>query len=582
MQFTHICIKNFRNFANLSIDLNNKNVIFGLNDVGKTNFLSAIRCIFDYKFRNNITENDFFQKDINNTIDILLSIEINDSTDDDAFLRTNLHGALKDNQNNPTIIKLRLKVSWDSSQQDVYSELFWGNNDDIELLTEIPNKGLYKTKLDDIFFTIHFDALTDGVKDFQANKKELIHMFNEDDSNLSTNLKTKADEINALLSNSSIVKELQEQLTNEYSSLRDEHSTIILQSEQSIGRLSSGLKPYVQLENNGNLYPSSGDGRKKILSYAIRNTLAKKSDTHKINVYLFEEPENSLHKSLQRSLSRKIFNPDDSETYKYFFLTTHSSEIVSEMDDTMLIRLGMNQYNSYIFKVPKEYKNLSKMYSDRMAEAIFYNRVLLVEGPSEKLLFETILQSQNIYIEEAGGFILSIRGIAFKPYFELFEKLGISIFVRTDNDLKPNEDNQLTYSFPGMKRLSNLFTIKNNTKLSNINIWNNPLNFKEPKTLIEIKNAIYACPDRQLLAENNLFLSQIDLENDMLAKAGNQIITDLTAYEETSTLDSHSKVIAWLQNSKQKNMVTFLTAMSDETALLLYQNLDGLKEFVDG
>lgn len=114
------------------------------------------------------------------------------------------------------------------------------------------------------------------------------------------------------------------------------------------------------------------------------------------------------------------------------------------------------------------------------------------------------------------------------------------------------------------------------------NIWDNSFDFKEPQTLMKIKHDIYACQDRKLLAENNLFLSQIDLEHDMLAKAGNQIITDLTAYKETSTLDSHSKVITWLQNSKQKNMVTFLTAMSDETALLLYQNLDGLKEFVDG
>ena len=44
MKFDAVTIKNFRNFENITIDLTNKNVLFGMNDVGKTNFLN---------FRNN-------------------------------------------------------------------------------------------------------------------------------------------------------------------------------------------------------------------------------------------------------------------------------------------------------------------------------------------------------------------------------------------------------------------------------------------------------------------------------------------------------------------------------------------------
>ena len=39
MKFDAVTIKNFRNFENITIDLTNKNVLFGMNDVGKTNFL---------------------------------------------------------------------------------------------------------------------------------------------------------------------------------------------------------------------------------------------------------------------------------------------------------------------------------------------------------------------------------------------------------------------------------------------------------------------------------------------------------------------------------------------------------------
>ena len=47
MKFENIRIKNFRNFEDVTIDISNKNIFFGLNDVGKTNFLYALRYIFD-------------------------------------------------------------------------------------------------------------------------------------------------------------------------------------------------------------------------------------------------------------------------------------------------------------------------------------------------------------------------------------------------------------------------------------------------------------------------------------------------------------------------------------------------------
>ncbi|NRF93775.1 AAA family ATPase [Paenibacillus frigoriresistens] len=42
MILKHLTIENFRNFENISMDLTNRNIVFGLNDIGKSNFLSAI------------------------------------------------------------------------------------------------------------------------------------------------------------------------------------------------------------------------------------------------------------------------------------------------------------------------------------------------------------------------------------------------------------------------------------------------------------------------------------------------------------------------------------------------------------
>ena len=47
MEFSKITIKNFRNFKDITVNLSNRNVLFGMNDVGKTNFLYALRFLFD-------------------------------------------------------------------------------------------------------------------------------------------------------------------------------------------------------------------------------------------------------------------------------------------------------------------------------------------------------------------------------------------------------------------------------------------------------------------------------------------------------------------------------------------------------
>ena len=47
MKLKTLSIKNFRNFEDISITLSNKNVVFGMNDVGKTNFLYALRFLFE-------------------------------------------------------------------------------------------------------------------------------------------------------------------------------------------------------------------------------------------------------------------------------------------------------------------------------------------------------------------------------------------------------------------------------------------------------------------------------------------------------------------------------------------------------
>ena len=69
MKFDAVTIKNFRNFEYIAINLTNKNVLFGMNDVGKTNFLYALRFLFDKDIRRqNFTDTDYYV--VNNALTI--------------------------------------------------------------------------------------------------------------------------------------------------------------------------------------------------------------------------------------------------------------------------------------------------------------------------------------------------------------------------------------------------------------------------------------------------------------------------------------------------------------------------------
>lgn len=71
-----------------------------------------------------------------------------------------------------------------------------------------------------------------------------------------------------------------------------------------------------------------------------------------------------------------------------------------------------------------------------LAEAIFANKVLLVEGPSELLLFERVLSTINPFYEVDGIYILSVEGVGFSQYCKILNALKIKWIVKTDNDLR--------------------------------------------------------------------------------------------------------------------------------------------------
>lgn len=172
MKFNSVIIKNFRNFEDISIDLTNKNVFFGMNDVGKTNFLYALRFVFDKDIRKqNFSDTDYYKKKVDVPIEIVIAIDISDTENADSQkLRAKLKGAILSEQD---IVYIKVKSDYDEKEMIGVPVLYWGGN--VEDLEEMKVHGTFfeMFTIDDNFKVIvHPEVESNYLKKY--NRKSLF------------------------------------------------------------------------------------------------------------------------------------------------------------------------------------------------------------------------------------------------------------------------------------------------------------------------------------------------------------------------------------------------------------------------
>ena len=421
MKFDSITIKNFRNFEDITINLTNKNILFGMNDVGKTNFLYALRFLFDKDVRKqNFSDTDYYKKNITTPIEILVAIDISDSDDSDSQkLRAKLKGAVLSGQDK---VYIKVEANYDEKEMIGIPVLYWGG--EVEDLDEMKVHGTF-FEIDYVFNGVYIDAYVDLYALFKKNANTLLVNDKEQDKEILENIQKTCSELNDQISDLSGIKAFEEKIAPEYKKYRHEDVSVSVKSEIAVKGLYSNIVPYIKQDADDSLYPTSGEGRKKLLVYAIFDLLSNDEEDKKINLFLIEEPENHLHQSMQIALSHNLFHDDK---YQYLFMTTHSPYVLAEMDQVNLVRIYNDDKvvsKSVLYTVPDDFKTQRKMLNRGLVEVVFADKVLLVEGPSENVLFGKILSEIKPFYEAEGIYILPVGGFGFRPYFEILDALGI-------------------------------------------------------------------------------------------------------------------------------------------------------------
>lgn len=574
MKLKQLSLKNFRNFEEITVNLSNKNVIFGMNDVGKTNFLHAFRFLFDRKIRNNgFQESDFFQKDITRTIEICIEIDISDRERDlDSQNIVSKLGKSRRSDNVDSVF-IKLLSRFDTEDFIGNAELSWGS--DINELDNIPQIGTF-TDLDKLFQVVYIDPLIDLDKIFSANRKKIFNKKKDNDIQILEDIDYLAEQINEKIATMESVSEFQGILSQEYKNLKDEDIAIVLRSEMVIKGIFNDIHPYITRNNDvtQQLYPTSGDGRKKILAYSLLNYITSEFNSNNlISIFLIEEPENSLHRSMQISLSKQLFNQ---EIYRYFIMSTHSSEMLYEMDKATLIRVHSADKiycHSYLYTVDEIFSRQKKELNESLTTALFSDRVLLIEGPSEKALFEKVLSEVAPNYELQGGYILQVDGIKFKPYFRTLAALGIKCIVKTDNDLRETVKNRSQqFEYIGYNRCAEL--IDNWKKWEEVNspiviIYNQFDSDDRGDKINSWKRDNFSkIQDIYTLRCMNIYLSKIDLEHDLY-----EVIP-------TAMNNWNSNAVQYLQKQKLLRMLSLCDSLNSGDCSTIYNhsNFECLKK----
>lgn len=304
------------------------------------------------------------------------------------------------------------------------------------------------------------DALRDACSELVANhsSKLLFRILNSKEENDYQDLKAHLTGLQEAINKNKSLQEIKEGISTQLDkiSLKTDETSNLVDLIFSMPDVSDLLKKIsliygdnpVKIERNGT-------GRNNLLFISLVLSFIEdisRAQTAYFRVVGIEEPESHLHPNLQDHLAHNIESlikkEGENELRKdiQLLITSHSTHITTKVDfanTVVLYKRGKDICSHYILEGFKEdalgkkqVRYLNK-YLDAVNTNIFYsNKIILVEGISEKLLlpffFEKITGHST---EKSSCCIVNVNGLAFSYFLEIIKNGYFQkCLVLTDSD----------------------------------------------------------------------------------------------------------------------------------------------------
>lgn len=473
MYISDVKILNFRNFLEFNVSLNEGlSIIIGENNVGKSNFLEALSLIFNSNYslrKRSLQQEDF----CNNLIiqeewpEITIEATLRGIETEDELAVTSRWLT-----RNPGEAKLTYKyrpkanistpapsdatpISKTALPLNEYEWIIYGG--ERETLDSFDFNMLSK------FGVEYVGALRDAnteLKKSSGQLQKILKNFDLGDKELQK-IAQKIDELNEQVMQGEEIQKIQSDINQHLGRITGamRQQVKIQMGESDYDSLLKDLRVLIGSKEDGvHSVDMNGLGYNNLLYISLLLTQYTTIKQQRIqnHDYMFpllivEEPEAHLHSHLQKFLANYFFNQ---KVVGQVIMTTHSSHVSShaELDNLVMFYRAYNKTLSKrigtIFDTNKTEELKYKRYLERWLDAtksdIFFGRkVLLVEGIAERLLiprFFSMLQKDQMdedkTLESEGISIISVDGVAFKPFLQLFGSKGLDMkcAVLTDSD----------------------------------------------------------------------------------------------------------------------------------------------------
>jgi AAA15 family ATPase/GTPase len=166
---------------------------------------------------------------------------------------------------------------------------------------------------------------------------------------------------------------------------------------------------------------------------AIKISLAMKRHSAKASIVMIEEPENHLsHTSLATLLSRIEGLATDQQQ---LFISTHSTYVLNRLGLNSLLLLNRNTASKITELTPDTVRYFQRLPGYDTLRMVLAKKVVLVEGPSDEIVFERVFKDKYRITPMASGIdVISMRGLALARCLELCAAINKQVAVMRDND----------------------------------------------------------------------------------------------------------------------------------------------------
>lgn len=192
-------------------------------------------------------------------------------------------------------------------------------------------------------------------------------------------------------------------------------------SLQSINPLKNQYDIRLQKQGSSFLVTAASSGERELLTYLFAIFALNVRDA----LIIVDEPELHLHPKWQKTLLQ-LFIQLAKSTGNQFLLATHAATFVSPESIQYVSRVFSHEQKSHIIRlntgVLPEAKHLLNIVNSQNNERLFFaDEVVLVEGLSDRIFFEALLDHYGRSLSSKS--ILEVISVAGKGFFEAYKKI---------------------------------------------------------------------------------------------------------------------------------------------------------------